>query len=144
MKPPSPPIPPSGPKAPELTVSIYLRGDRLQPDHITEVLGIQPSGFQKKGELRPGSKVIAKIGVWSFIARTDSRVATDHIEDLLSQMKMRQGPLDRILGVDEAFLDIFIALDYENGTRERVEFMLSKKHVEELNQLGLRVQITVM
>lgn len=130
-------------KDPKIVISIYLRGNQLEPDYISNILGIQPSESQKKGELRPCSKqVIAKIGVWSLVAQTDSRAIHDHIDELLGVIGTVQARLNQIDGVEDAYLDIFIALDDE-GTRT-AECRLSEKHLEELSRLGLCVHFTVM
>jgi hypothetical protein len=131
-------------REPRLIIAIYLRGDQLKPDHISEVLGLQPSRCQKKGELRAGSKtVISKIGVWTLIAQTDSPSITDHIDELLRTLRAPPMPLDQIDGVEEAYLDIFVALEQEHDQQETVEVMLSKTYTQALNRLGLGLQFTV-
>ena len=69
-----------------LYVAIYLRGDSLKPEHVSEVLGVQPSRFQTKGGFRfETTKYIAKIGVWALMTQTRSVILTDHIDELLKK-----------------------------------------------------------
>jgi hypothetical protein len=125
---------------PYLIVAVYLRGGQLQPMHVSEVLGIKPSRFQVKGGLKFGSKdVIAKIGVWALIAQTNSPILADHLDELFGKIG-DPIPLDKIEGVEEAYLDIFMAPDAENQT---VESKISKSDLQKINRLGLDIQLTI-
>lgn len=86
-------------------------------------------------------KAIAKIGVWALMAQTESLSVTDHIDELLEKIATPQISLDQIEGVEEAYLDIFIAKD--NAERTTAEFMLDKHYIRKLGHLGLSVQFTV-
>ena len=130
-------------KDPKLVISIYLRGNELKPGYVSEVLGVRHSQSQRKGELRTDSKkLIAKIGVWSLVAKTASKAVPDHIDELLATIGNFQARLNQIDGVEDAYLDILIALD-DQDTRT-VEFRLAERHLHELSRLGLYVQFTVM
>lgn len=106
-------------------VAIYLRGDRLNPSDVSEILGIEPSRFQKKGELKSGSeKYVAKLGLWMLKAQTNSTSISDQIGELLEKLKMLQTRLDQIEGVEEASLDIFIPMDKEVQNSQTVHVKL--------------------
>jgi hypothetical protein len=129
---------------PEIDVSIYLRGDELQPEHVSQVLGVQPTQFQTKGgPTSHSTKVIAKIGVWALYAQTDSIEISDHIDELLKMIGNPITPLDEIDGVEEAYLDVFISSSDENDARKTVEFVISKDQLKELVRLGLCGHFTV-
>jgi len=125
-----------------IIVAIYLRGERLQPEHISQMLSLQPSKSQKTGRLCYESKnVIAKIGIWALIAQTDSAIVSDHIDELLKKIGNLPTPLDEFEGVEEAYLDIFIGA--EGDSAKTVEFVIPKSQLKEVVRLGLYAHITV-
>lgn len=130
---------------PKIVASIYLRGDQLEPEYVSNILGISSTYSQKQGELRPGSKkLVAKIGVWRFTAETKSDCIADHINDLLATIKNISTPMNQIKGVEEAFMDIFIGLDENPSLRQTLEFSVSKEQINLLGRLGLALEITIM
>lgn len=132
------------PGEPMAIIAIYLRGERLRPDNISHLLGLQSSRSQERGGFCSGSKTaVAKIGVWTLIAQAESRSIVDHVDELLKKVGSPTTPLDQIDGVDEAYLDIFITPDYEHREREPVEGMLTREHLTALDRLGLCLQFTV-
>ncbi|MFZ5884277.1 MAG: hypothetical protein ACOYYI_10900 [Chloroflexota bacterium] len=56
----------------------------MNPDFVTTVLGVKPSGSQRKGEKRVTStrrEYVIKIGMWGLIADVNSNLISDHIRD---------------------------------------------------------------
>jgi|SRR5579862_36287 len=126
-----------------MIVAIYLRGTSLNPDQISDLLGLSPSRWQKRGELKPGSeRFVAKIGLWGLIAQTESDKIDDHIDELLAKLGVAKIDLDKLNGVEQAYLDIFFASDDGQDGRKTVEFMLSRRQVVAVNSLGLSIQVT--
>lgn len=126
-----------------IDVGIILRGEKLQPEHVSEFLGLQPSRSQNKGGLRHGSKsVIAKTGVWTLMADTNSKNVLDRIDELLEILRGIHKPLDELDDVTEAFLDIFITQNEDSSERKSVEFNLGKRHMQILSLIGLGLKVT--
>lgn len=72
---------------PRLRVSLRIRGDTLDPDFLTQHLGVAPSFGARKGELiaRRGRERLQTTGVWTY--RLEVQPATelgDAIAHLLS------------------------------------------------------------
>jgi hypothetical protein len=140
---------------PFITVSIFLKGNQLDPDYISETLGIRPSRSQKKGEkrggTRPNSKTyITKSGTWRVRIDNKSRTAQDMISEvpqmvgeLLQMFDGRQEPLDKIAGVEEAYLDILVLGDGTDKSEDSTEFILLKEQILRISQLGIAVCATV-
>ena len=127
---------------PLISVAIYLRGNELDPAVVSKVLGIEPSRSQKRGGFKHRStRFIAKIGVWALKISSDSRLVENMIDELLQKIGHPPQPLDKIEGVEDAHLDIFIA--WKDGPNESVEFSLTQDHLAKLNQLGLSTCFTV-
>jgi hypothetical protein len=132
-----------------ISISAFFRGDQLDPDYISEALKIQPADSQKKGEKRkgvgPNSKAVTKIGIWRFSIKSESRTVASLVDEMLQMFEGRQEPLDKIAGVDEAYLDILI-LNHKkemDNLDNTAEFILSKDQILRLSQLGLAICVTV-
>jgi hypothetical protein len=114
----------------------------LQPEHVSQALSVQPSKSQKTGGPCYESKnVTAKIGIWALIAQTDSAIVSDHIDEILKKIGSPPTPLDKIDGVDEAYLDVFIGVEDESA--KTVEFAIPRSQLKEVVRLGLCGHFTV-
>ena len=67
----------------------------------------------------------------------------DHVDELLGKLGTVQVSLGQLNDVEKAYLDVFTALDYEQGGPEPTSLMLNHKHIAELYRLGLNLQFTV-
>jgi hypothetical protein len=129
----------------KLDVTIYLRGDDLDPSSVSTSLGISPSKSQYKGEKRVTStnrEFVTKIGVWALAAETKSSSLSVHIDELRSKIGGK-GPLINIVGVQEAYLDVFMSKTSDDTGSGTCEFQLSSESIKALESLGLPVQFTV-
>jgi len=74
----------------EARVGLRFRGDDLDPDEISQLLGCQPTRGQRKGEgrvLASGKTVIAKTGGWQLDATIAKPGDLDaQVTELLSQL----------------------------------------------------------
>ncbi len=142
---------------PYIAISILLRGDELNPDYVSEVLGIQPDKSQRKGEkrggTRPNSKTyVTKIGTW-WIGVNKKLRAEQHmisevpqmIEELFKMLEGRQEALPSIRGVDEAYLDILILVNKQREDKLDLsaEFILRNNQILRMSQLGLGICSTI-
>jgi hypothetical protein len=126
---------------------IYLRGESLDAGKVTEILKMTPSIAQQKGVPRatknPKCEYVAQIGVWAIVTESDSRTIGDHIQELFRSVKFSADDIRGISGVDEAYLDLFIAKDAGSGDSDDVEFELSGEQLSSLSRLNLPVHFTV-
>lgn len=125
---------------PLVQVSIYLRGDDLQPGAVSETLGIEPDDQQTRGEADFGGRsVTSRTGLWMI----GSHDRTLEVEPLVEAVVARLAPVDRDLrtlpGVQEAYLDLFVA--EEEGETRTIE--LSPALLIRLNALGLALNLTI-
>ena len=137
-----------------ITISILLKGERLDPDYISETLGIQPNESQRKGEqrggVRPNSKTYTtRIGNWWFSVDNKTKSTGDlgsdihHIVDEVFQVfEACKQPLDKLTGVDEAYLDILVLQDIQSKLDNIAEFTLNKNQVLRASRLGLAISVT--
>ena len=127
-------------------VAIYLRGDGLGPTHVSTVLGITPSKSQYKGQKKITSTnqvIVANIGLWALVAETKSSDLPVHIQELASKIGDRGPILTGIAGVEEAYVDVFVAVDAGDDGGGTCEFQLNPENVRALDRFGMPVRFTV-
>lgn len=59
------------PELARITVCLRIRGDILEPDEITRLLGVEPTGCARKGDTHhtaSGREVVARSGSWRLHA----------------------------------------------------------------------------
>ncbi|SFU40861.1 protein of unknown function [Methylobacterium sp. 174MFSha1.1] len=128
------------PEIARITVSLRIVGDALDPDEITQRLGVEPTGCARKGDTRrtaSGREVIARSGTW--LLRTDaSGDLNTQIATLLAEL-----PNDPSLWTDLSRryrCDIFCGLfmgDINEGTE------LQPKLLSALGGRGLRLSLDI-
>lgn len=129
-------------RRPLKSAAIYLCGDDLSPVHVTELLGVVPTGSQAKGAPKGKNRTPAKVGVWYIERYSEDRRLCELIDELFS--KFPPGTrLDNMRGVQNAHLDILFTYD-DGQDRGTAEFVLTKEQVAKASTLGLGVSITVM
>jgi hypothetical protein len=130
-----------------VAVSLYFWGDKLDPKHLTELLGVEPSISRAKGETETTSTnkvVTAKIGVWGFSTDTELKDVSlaNHIELLRSRLGESWTKVHALPDVEDACVDVFVAIEaLKDGTE--AGFELSPQNLAGLQQLGLPIRFTV-
>ena len=132
----------------KLQVTLYLRGEDLEPEQVSQLLGLEPTKSQRKGEERFTStnrKVTAKVGLWALEAESKSNDLSVLVNELASKIDDRAAVLlPSIPGMQEMFLDVFIAIDADRedggGT---CEFQLSAEDLHSLKRVGVATRFTV-
>lgn len=131
-----------------ISLTLSVRGDLLDPDQITTVLGVMPHVSRKKGELRVtggGKEIVSKTGVWEWWSRDASEKFTldEHVERITHAFKNTQHLLSKLPGADTAWIDIHIVEG--DGTYEvpSVSFVTSHQALLALSQLGLPLEVTI-
>ncbi|MFA5122999.1 DUF4279 domain-containing protein [Zavarzinia sp.] len=137
-----------------ISVSLYLRGDQLDPNLVSEALGRAPDRSQRKGERQAGvhgREYIRKIGVWAIKSDPDfesnkdfrSDSVSDHVDSLLSKINFSRENLSIINDLEEVYIDIFVAMDEEKDGGGTCDFELSASQVEGLSKLGAPIRFTI-
>lgn len=127
-------------------VSIYLLGDELNPDSVTVLLGVEPNESHRKGKrwtTSTNKEVIERTGIWVVSAKTTSNDLHRVLGDVTSKIDENAPLLKELAGVDEAYLDVFIAIDADTDGGGTCEFELSPQDLAELGRLELPVRFTV-
>ena len=130
---------------PKLIVAVYLRGEDLDPELVTQSIRIEPSTAQKRGDKQvtsTGREFTAKLGVWALVVELDSSSLDAHLTQLASALPVGSA-FASLANVEEAYVDIFIALVSDADGDARCELAVSPQSLELLARLGLPVQISV-
>jgi hypothetical protein len=106
---------------PRLRVSLRIRGDALDPDFLTQQLGVAPSFSARKGELiaRRGTERLQTTGVWTY--RLEVSPATelgDAIAHLLAALPEDATLWEEITSSFTA--DVFCGVFLENDNQSTV------------------------
>lgn len=130
----------------KIITSLYLRGHDLDPAVVSVKLGVSATCSQRRGETKLTStnhEVTTKIGMWGLTAITESQTLSDHIEELASRVTITGDFIRSIPGVQEAYIDIFVAPTFDKDDDPSCEFELNEQDVVALRRINLPVRFTV-
>lgn len=125
-------------------VAIYLKGDNLDPEHLTQIIGLLPSESHRKGDrwiTASGSEFEKKTGLWSLLIKGDGVDISDAIVRLTSGANVSS--FTELPGVEEECLDIFVAMDADDGGGGECSFSLSPEATEKVSEMRLCTRFTV-
>jgi hypothetical protein len=128
-------------------VTLRIMGDRIDPEHISSVLQIQPSTARKTGSVRllsSGQEIKQRCGIWAFSTRDllDSMVLDDHIQFIAQALGNAIVDVVKLPFVERAWLDICVVeSDIEQNSRG-VVVGLSEKSIEIIDRIGVPIEIT--
>ena len=123
-------------------VGLYIRGDKLDPKHITTELGVNPTDSQFKGQkhiTKTNKQVVAQIGMWSLISHITTDNLSDHIADISHHIKQKGSTILNLKAVEEAYIDIAV---FEES-KSCVFFEIDKESMSLLADMALPVHFTV-
>ncbi len=127
-------------------VAIYLHGDDLVPDEVSQCLGVSPTESWRKGQKRDIKTriVTTKSGLWRLSVTTSSMTLEDHFEELVHKFRARTvNSIWDIPGIERAVLDVYmlVSRDVARGKKD-CGFCISSKHMRFFSQLGLELSVT--
>ncbi|HSX61106.1 MAG TPA: DUF4279 domain-containing protein [Tahibacter sp.] len=129
---------------PFCAVSLFLKGDKLEPGVITSRLCIEPTRSHRKGDVETtsaGSRVTRRRGLW--VLKVERQNLSDAITELAALLP---GPAVNFFdfpGVDECFIDVFVSGEAEEYGCGESEFCCDVQSIAALAALHLPVQFTV-
>ena len=125
-------------------LSVYLKGDALDPAELTALLCVEATKSHKKRErwmTATQKEVVEKTGLWVLVLKGS---AGEELTALVSRMTValarRRSSLDRLPGVQDAYLDVLILTDVDEDGGGGCDFILGLHAVEEMKEIGLPVQ----
>lgn len=128
------------------TVAVYLKGDDLIPEEITEYIGFEPTESHRCGDKirsSAGREIVKRTGLWKLGVTVKSVIDLPLLlMDVTSKILKNGHDIKRLPGVEEAFIDIFIAQMAEQGGGT-CEFALDASVVAALQEVALPIQFTM-
>jgi len=133
-------------KLPPFMVALYLRGDELDPEAVTELLEVSPTEALRKGEKRYGTEgreYVNQVGIWTLKAATDSHSLNDHIQEVISKFKTSHIDFSGIAGAEEAHIAVFLCYTKTGRSACEFEFDITNENITEIGRLGLSLEFSV-
>ena len=131
----------------KVVVSLYLKGHDLNPQEITEALGVTPSVSHGRGEAQrtsSGREFVTKTGVWGLVIDKDPAEVSDVVASLIATLGQQEGVVfAKLRQVQEAYFDIFVAADSDEDGEGTCEMEFTDLQVKALSQYGLPIRFTV-
>lgn len=126
----------------KISVGLFVRGENLDPDHVTARLGVSPTIKQIKGETRiapDGRHVHAKEGLW---AKVLDAADVAEIDRLLGAVSSGSLTLGGIANVTDAYFDVFVASESDAG-RADLAFNIGATTLAAIGGTGLPLRMTL-
>ena len=127
------------------SVAIYVHGDNLEPQGLTELLGIKPDASWKSGEERrvnSGATVSAKAGMWTLSVP----LAEGDMDGILTKLTGALGEnfprISSVPGIESIYADIFVCISREQSDAGYT-LKLHNSGLATLANAGLDLQVTV-
>lgn len=135
-----------------ISVSLYVRGENLDPNRISEIIGLTPTSSGRRGGSRTtdsGRQVHPRSGFWVFSTKRtanseselDSTLNTD-LENLARSLPNHEVDLSVMVSPNEIFLDIYIGVDLVDRSA-RASFVIKPSIMMKLSSLGIPIDITI-
>ena len=126
-------------------ISIYLKGVNLNPEDVTNQIGTCPTSSQKKGDKSStptGAMVEKKTGLWS-LSVASSEGTSGLLGQLVTRLTKNKSSLAELPNVEEAYIDVFVAVYVDDSGGEKAEFHFDEKCITALCELRLPVYFSV-
>jgi len=100
-----------------VTVALRIAAADLDPDHITDRLGIAPSFSARRGETRKvgATEVVQRVGLWSYEIGSAEWTLRDGIAALLDRLPSDLAVWKQIVALGE--VDLFCGLHLDTWNR---------------------------
>jgi hypothetical protein len=130
-----------------ISLQLFVQGDDLLPQSITEQLGISPGHAYAMGEewtTGQGAIRLRPTGLWKWgISKEhDDPDLTLIVKNFCQAIAHQAGNIREIPGVERAWIDIFICKEVAEGESSDVAFNLDSVSLKELSKLNLPMEFT--
>jgi hypothetical protein len=127
-----------------ITVSLYIKGDNLDPNLVTQKLQLLPTRTKKKGNIYvnlTGNKRTDKNGSWCLEIEQKSLRVEEHIQDLLNKLK-HIDTIPDFKDMEDIYLDILVVLN-KNIKNNEYSFNIDHSMLKNIYLLGIPIQTTI-
>lgn len=127
---------------PLIDVRLILRGETLDPVHVTTLFGTGASDSRVKGattHTSSGKDIIFKTGLWALNASSAGLSISDQLRWLKEQLASATVKPADIPGVQAVEISVFVALGSNDRGGGDFEFQLSPQELTWLSNLGVPI-----
>lgn len=124
-------------------IRFFIRGENIDPDEISHILGIIPSYKYKRGDLHgKNNQMVRKKGLWSItsdekVDLSDLQVHIDWLLDLLEPVKNQLNSINSMPGVYTEISCIFNLFSIEWDSR------LEPNQLDRIAALNIKFGISI-
>lgn len=125
-------------------VSVYFKGDDLNPMELTRQFGVEPTRSHRKGDTwltSSGKEVVERTGLWVLSIKSDE--VSTAICEIASKILRNQIELPRPSSVEDGFVDVFVTCAADEDGGGTSEFRLDPECIAATQKLGMPLQFTV-
>ena len=129
----------------KISVALYVYGDRLDPDTVTQLMGIQPTGAHRKGDAHGPAHYHArrKTGHWGKIIDADGGKSEDALQELIAEVSPSVSRILAIPEVEAPTFDLFVARTIDADGRLDFELNLTAATLSAIAAAGLPLRVTL-
>lgn len=132
---------------PIVDVTLYLKGENLDPKAVSACLGAEEgSTMRKKEELYSiglGRRVASKIGLWALESNIDDDSLSGKIAWLRNRLaNLKSCPLE-IPGVEYIELDLYIELGADDHGDGKYASVMQAEDIRWINEIGACVSVNL-
>ncbi|MFO3797917.1 MAG: hypothetical protein ACK8QZ_11660 [Anaerolineales bacterium] len=126
-------------------LTLFLKGDALDPHLLTDLLGVQPTKAHAKGRVwttSGGTEVTEKNGLWMLSLTGGLSDVSSLILRLHAVIEKSGRPALQLPGVSEAFVDFLVMAPALPSGGADCHLSINNTSVIALGELGLPVEIS--
>jgi hypothetical protein len=130
----------------KVMIGLYLKGHDVDPQKISRSLGVVASRSHRRGETQTtssGRKLTTKTGFWSWVIDRDPGEISDALAVLFATFGQGGALLERLPDVQEAYFDVFVAIDSDSDGDGAFFMELSECQLKALSSYNLPIRFTV-
>lgn len=130
-----------------ISVQIFMQGDSLHPQEITEQIGISPTYAYAMGEKwMTGQGAIRSrptgLWRWGISDEYDDAALISVVKRFCQPLSLCACSISEISGVERAWIDIFICKEMAEGESSEVAFNIDSVSLKALCALNLPIEFT--
>lgn len=130
-------------KSNNIYIRFFIRGNDIDPDEISHILGILPEYKYKRGDLHgKNNQMVRKKGLWS-ISSSEKVVSPDlqlHIEWLLALLEPLKRQLESVISTKDVYAEItcifnLFSIEWDSRLEPSILDRIADLHI----QLGISI-----
>lgn len=130
-------------QAVEVKASFRLMGVELEPDVVTQVMGVEPESAHRKGAARQGRAkgrmAPFREGLWSYSAKGEGRSLEEQLDEIIQVVRPRSEKIKELVAQGMR-ADVFVGIFSDDAN---FAITIEPLMLEQLADLALRLELDV-